>query len=375
MNTINWNETYTNISPKLLGICRRYIKDIATAEDIVQDSFIVAIQKENTLKDTKALHGWLSRIVINMAIHHLKETKKINFSNTYDYDFVDNSTLMNTNTLELDTKSMLLASDIDKNDILEAIDSLPEHHKSVFNMYVIDQFSHAEIAQTLTISVGTSKSNLSRARKAIQTYLFEKLKTKKVDDKKKRRFAFLLFLGLENRIFAQFYQSKFDGFEIAPKSPFSFLPENVNAPSMFVGLSKAVAVSKITIFSIVFIALIGSFVYFFNTNSKTKNTTKNQNKIVIVIENKQENNTNKPIVTNLDSLKTETTIATKTVSEKVVPNKISSTKKVENTIQNPIKKTEKASVEVPKDSLKTEKTKVVVVKKQIIKRDTIYVPK
>ena len=87
-----------------------------------------------------------------MAIHHLKETKKINLSTSYDYDLVDNSTLMNT--IELDNKSALLASDIDRNDILEAIDRLPEHHKSVFNMYVMDNFSHNEIAKTLAISVG-----------------------------------------------------------------------------------------------------------------------------------------------------------------------------------------------------------------------------
>lgn len=373
MNTINWNETYTNISPKLLGICRRYIKDIATAEDIVQDSFIVAIQKENSLKDTKALHSWLSRIVINMAIHHLKEIKKINFSSTDDCDFVDNAALMNTNTLELDTKSMLLASDIDRNDILEAIDSLAEHHKSVFNMYVIDQFSHAEIAQILSISIGTSKSNLSRARKAIQTYLIDKLKNKKVDDKKKRRFIFLLFLGLENRIFSQFYQSKFDGFEIKPKSPFAFSPKTVIPPSAFIGLPKAVSISKIAIFSIAIIVVIGSFFYFSNANSNIKHTTKNQNEIVI--GSKQENNTNKPIIIKLDSLKPETTIAIKTVSKKMLSGKINSTKKAENTTKKPIEKLKKIMVEVKKDSLKTEKPKVVVVKKQIIKRDTVYVPK
>ena len=110
MSNINWNKTYTNLSPKLLGICRRYIKDSATAEDIVQDSFIVAIQKEATLKDINALNSWLSRIVINMAIHHLKETKKINFSTSNEYELVDNSTLMNT--LEIDIKSTILASDI-----------------------------------------------------------------------------------------------------------------------------------------------------------------------------------------------------------------------------------------------------------------------
>ena len=70
--SINWNETYLKTSPKLLGICRRYIKDVATAEDIVQDSFIMAIQKQETLKDVNAVNGWLSKIVINMAIHHIK---------------------------------------------------------------------------------------------------------------------------------------------------------------------------------------------------------------------------------------------------------------------------------------------------------------
>ena len=366
MSTINWNETYTNISPKLLGICRRYIKDVATAEDIVQDSFIVAIQKENTLKDTKAINGWLSRIVINMAIHHLKETKKINFSTSDDYDLVDNSTLMNT--LELDNKSALLASDIDRNDILEAIDSLPEHHKSVFNMYVMDHFSHNEIAQTLAISVGTSKSNLSRARKAIQAYLFEKLKDKTVDKQKKRRIAFLLFFGLENRMFANFFQSKFLDFEIVAKKSFSFSPKNVTVPNQFVGLSKAVAVSKIAIFGIGFLSLIGVAFYFFNTNS-----TEKQNKIVI--KNKQENNDNPMITTKIDSLKTETK-SQKTFSENAVSNKMISTKTDEDIVQNPIAKTDKkAIVELKKDTTKAEKPKVVVIKKQIIKHDTIYVTK
>jgi RNA polymerase sigma factor (sigma-70 family) len=371
MTTINRNETYTNISPKLLGICRRYIKDIATAEDIVQDSFIIAIQKENTLKNTKAINGWLSRIVINMAIHHLKETKKINFSTSDDFDLVDNSTLMNT--LELDNKSALLASDIDQSDILEAIDRLPEHHKSVFNMYVMDNFSHNEIAQTLAISVGTSKSNLSRARKAIQNYLFEKLKDKTVDKKKKRRLAFLLFFGLENKIFARYYQSKFKDFEIVTKKSFSFAPKKVAVPHQFVGLKKAVALSNITVFSIGFIGLTGLGFYIVTPDLNTKNSTEKQNKITI--ENKQENSTNSSIVTKIDSLKKESR-PQKTVAEKVVSNKLISTKKDDNTIQQPVaQKNKKTITPTLKDSVQAEKPKVVVVKKQIIKRDTIYVAK
>lgn len=367
MSNINWNETYINISPKLLGICRRYIKDIATAEDIVQDSFIIAIQKENTLKDTKAINGWLSRIVINMAIHHLKETKKINFSTSDNYDLVDNSTLMNT--LELDNKSALLASDIDRNDILEAIDSLPDNHKSVFNMYVIDNFSHIEIAQTLAISVGTSKSNLFRAKKAIQNYLFEKLNDKTIDKQKKRRVAFLLFFGFENRMFANFHKSKFQDFEIVPKKSFSFTPKKIAVPHQFVGLTKSVALSKITIFSIGFIALTGLSLYLITPVSNTNKSIEKQNNITI--ENKQENISNSSIVTKIDTLKKESR-PQKKVAEKVVSNKLISTRKDDNTLAQKNKKTSALTL---LDSAQVEKQKVVVVKKQIIKRDTIYVAK
>ena len=260
MNLINWNETYTNISPKLLGICRRYIKDLATAEDIVQDSFMVAIQKENALKDINALNGWLSRIVINMAIHHLKETKKINFSTANDFDFVDNNTLMET--LELDNKTKLLASDLDRNDVLEAIDKLPEHHKSVFNMFVIDQFSHNDIAKTLDISVGTSKSHLSRARKSIQTFLLDKIKDKPVDESKKRRFAFLIFIGFGNSMFANFYQSKFQDFEIVAQKPFSFASKNVAEPSQFIGLTKVFSFAKIAFIAVGFLSVLSLGFYY-----------------------------------------------------------------------------------------------------------------
>jgi RNA polymerase sigma factor (sigma-70 family) len=364
MQETNWHEIYSTFSPKLLGICRRYIKDLATAEDILQDSFIVAIQKEHTLKDPKAINGWLSRIVINMAINHLKETKKINFSTSDGYDLVDNSTIMNT--LELDNKSALLASDINQNDILEAIDCLSEHHKSVFNMYVIDQFSHNEIAQTLAISVGTSKSSLSRARKAIQYYLFEKLKDKNVDKEKKRRIALLLLFGFENSMFANFYQSKFKNFEIVTRKPFLSSSKKVAAPHQFVGLSKAFTVSKIAVFSIGFLSLIGVSFYFLNANS-----TKNE----IIIEKKLRKNTNQSIATKIDSIKTKKELP-KSIAEKEVSKKIISTKKEKNTIPNSVaKRGEKISVATKKDSAKAEKPKVVVVKKQIIKRDTIYVTK
>ena len=360
MSPVNWQETYINISPKLLGICRRYIKDIATAEDIVQDSFMVAIQKENSLKDINALNGWLSRIVINMAIHHIKETKKINFSTINNDDLIENNTVMNT--LDVDNKSTLLASDIDRDDILQAIDNLPDHHKSVFNMYVMDHFSHNDIAKTLEISVGTSKSHLSRARKSIQTYLLEKIKEKQVDEKKKRRFAFLIFLGFGNSLFANFYQSKFQDFEIFAKNPFSISPKNVSIPTNFIGLTKTVSLVKIAVIGVTSTCVLGTGIYFYNSEKSIKN----QNSPIIqniepyiIIKQDSLKNTNSPKIISVPTEISEKTIASK--------KEIISTK---NTVLE-----EKPLVETKKDSSVSEKPKVIVIKKQIIKRDTIYVTK
>lgn len=363
MNTLNWNEIYRQTSPKLLGICRRYIKDSATAEDIIQDSFIVAIQKEQTLKDTNALNGWLSRIVINMAIHHLKEVKKINFSTHQDYEIVDSATVMNT--LETDTKSMLLASDLEKKDILQAIDQLPEHHKSVFNMYVIDQFSHSEIGKILNISVGTSKSHLSRARKTIQAFLLEKIKGKPVDEKKKRRIAFLLFLGFENRMFANFYKKPFQNFEINPQKTFEPTPQKIPVPNQFIGLTKVVSISKIIAISIAFLFITAVFFYDYSFNDKGI-SPKKQNKLNI--EYTTNRIKNKTVENRKDSVKNEkTTIGlTKTKT-------ISTREKVTVSKNNPQKTLEKPIVATQKDSVKNEPQKVVVIKKQIVKKDTVYV--
>jgi len=364
MDTIKWNEIYIKTSPKLLGICRRYIKDIATAEDIIQDSFIVAIQKESTLKNADALNGWLSRIVVNMAIHHLKEVKKINFSTQQDYEIVDSTTVMNT--YEIDTKSMLLASDLEKSDILEAIDQLPEHHKSVFNMYVIDQFTHNEISKILTISVGTSKSHLFRARKAVQAFLVEKIKGKAVDKKKKRRIAFLLFLGFENRMFANFYKRPFQDFEIQPQKTFEMASTKMPLPDQFIGLTKVALGSKIIVagFSCVFLTAIVWYVYTF-----TPTASPQEKRNILKIEPASGTVINPIVVTTKDSLKNKKPAIVPAQTET-----ISAAKKV-TVLKGKSEKTLEQPTAATPDPAQNEPQKVVVIKKQIVKKDTVYVTK
>lgn len=364
MATFNWNEIYSKTSPKLLGICRRYIKDLATAEDIIQDSFIVAIQKENTLKDANALNGWLSRIVINMAIHHLKETKKINFSTDQDCEIVDTTTLMNT--AEIDSKSILLASDLEKNDILEAIDQLPEHHKSVFNLYVIDQFSHVEIGKILNISTGTSKSHLFRARKAIQVFLLEKIQEKPVDQKKKRRVAFLLFLGFGNQMFANYYRKQFRDFEIQPEKKLELNSGKLPLPKDFIGLTQTTFAVKTIAASLVLISILSvlmyAYVFHYNVIPEQKTPELHPKPITNIIISQSLVNTADSVQNKTITVPNPNKKATVTTPEKATVLQNNTSKTTANSI-----------VTTLKDSIQEEPQKVVVIKKQIVKKDTIYV--
>lgn len=345
MQETNWHEIYVTLSPKLLGVCRRYIKDIATAEDIVQDAFIVAIQKERELKNKEALNGWLCRIVINRAINYLKTKQKLNFSSLTNLEYIEETNEMNI--IELDKKSALLASDFSNKELLEAIDSLSENHKSVFNLYIIDGFSHFEISKLLNVSVGTSKSSLSRARKNIQEFLFEKLSLHPKEKKKKRIIAFLLFLGFGNQLFANYYKKAFSGFEISPKNDFNPHKECNNLDLIL--LNTPIYRTKILKFIILFTGLVSFILFFFYNNATPKiiQETK-KNTIINTIDKKD-------TIRLSNEVKTSEKKKVKIEANKPLLNK--------NTLE---KKDSTANAETPK---------IVVIKKQIVKKDTVYVEK
>lgn len=345
MQETNWHEIYVTLSPKLLGVCRRYINDIATAEDIVQDAFIVAIQKEGELKNKEALNGWLCRIVINRAINYLKNEQKINFTSTTNFECVDETNEMNI--IELDKKSALLSSDFGHKELLEAIDSLSENHKSVFNLYIIDGFSHLEISKLLNVSIGTSKSSLSRARKNIQEFLFEKLSLHPKEKRKKRIIAFLLFLGFGNQLFANYYKKAFSGFEISPKNDFNPHKECNNLDLIL--LNTPIYRTKILKFIILFTGLVSLILFFFYNNATPKiiKETK-KNTIINTIDKKD-------TIRLSNEVKTSEKKKVKIEANKPLLNK--------NTLE---KKDSTANAETPK---------IVVIKKQIVKKDTVYVEK
>ena len=171
-----WDIIYKNNASKLLGICRRYVRDEQQAEDLMHNAFIAAINKIHTYSGTGAVEGWLRRLVINTALLYLRENKKMLFS---DSEPVENQAAADeADGAEETQRKVVEEAGFSREELLEAVDILPEHHKVVFNLYVIDGYTHNEIGEILNISGGTSKSHLARARKKIQQLLFEKAKMK-----------------------------------------------------------------------------------------------------------------------------------------------------------------------------------------------------
>ncbi|WP_144283917.1 RNA polymerase sigma factor [Chryseobacterium echinoideorum] len=216
MQKLNWQKIYLSYSPKLLGICRRYVADLQAAEDIVQDSFMTAIEKNQQLKDEKAVFGWLRKIVINNALQYIRKTSAENFAATEISEIAE---ITDTNPA-MDEKKHILIYDFTREELLKSIDSLPSHHKSVFNLYFIENYTHSEIAKLLQIPVNTSKSHLLRAKKSVQDYLMKNFGNR--ENTKNKTAQILVFLGLGGLLWAQTFQNKFLDFKIQPQKQSEF---------------------------------------------------------------------------------------------------------------------------------------------------------
>lgn len=147
-------------SPKMLSVCRYYIHDIHFAEDVMIKGFFKAFTKLNSYRKESSFYTWLKRIITYECIDFLRsKTHKLQYAEWDDsLDFV-------THDLEGNYTNQALQS---------LIDELPEGCRVIFNLYVMEDFKHKEIADKLQISIGTSKSQLSYARKFLQEKLKEK---------------------------------------------------------------------------------------------------------------------------------------------------------------------------------------------------------
>lgn len=162
---------YQSFYGKMLAVCMRYATDRNEAQDILHDGYIKVFSKLSGYEYKGSFEGWIRRIIVNNAIDFIRNKK----------DFIVNIN-EDTNIENIDDDSV----DIEENKIsqmkaeiiIELIQKLSPAYRTVFNMYVIEEYSHKEIAEELNISIGTSKSNLAKAKiklqKLFEEYNFEK---------------------------------------------------------------------------------------------------------------------------------------------------------------------------------------------------------
>ncbi len=150
---------YQSFYGKMLGICTRYANDINEAKDILQDGFIKVFIKLNTFENKGSLEGWVRRIVINNAIDHVRKKKD------FLVNFDDEETIFeNVKNGYYDEFEPEKYSDLKAEKIIKLVQKLSPAYRIVFNMFVIENYSHKEISEKLNISVGSSKSNLAKAK-------------------------------------------------------------------------------------------------------------------------------------------------------------------------------------------------------------------
>ncbi len=149
---------YDTYAPKMLSVCRQYIRDMHFAEDVMVNGFVKAFKKMDAFEHRGSFEGWLRKIMVRESITYLRKKQFVVF---------DDEKMPNENPYHIsDTDSLL-----DVEYVQELIDSLPEGYKMVFVLYAIEGYKHQEIAQMLDISIGTSKSQLFKARRLLQENL------------------------------------------------------------------------------------------------------------------------------------------------------------------------------------------------------------
>jgi RNA polymerase sigma factor (sigma-70 family) len=161
------HELYKRYAPKMYGVCLRYAGNVEEAEDILQEGFIKVFNKMTSFRGEGSFEGWIRRIFVNTAIEHYR--KKIYLQPITEYE---------ENTVE--GKYLSVLDDLAEKDIIQLVQQLSPGYRTVFNMYVVEGYTHKQIAEELGISEGTSKSQLSRAKLILQDLV------KKYIDKRKQ---------------------------------------------------------------------------------------------------------------------------------------------------------------------------------------------
>ena len=144
------------LSGKMMSLCLRYVGDHQTALDMLQDGFVTLFSKIDTYKGDGSFEGWARRIFATTCLMYLRKNDALKMS-----DDLQEARLMTSDT---PTQSQ----DVGYHELVKLISTMPEGYRAVFNLYVVEGFTHKEISQMLGVSEITSRTQLARARSWLQ---------------------------------------------------------------------------------------------------------------------------------------------------------------------------------------------------------------
>ncbi len=154
---------YDRMSPKMMGVCRRYIGDVSEAETVLVTAFLKVFNKINQFSGTGNFEGWVRRIMVNESLLYLRKNKSM--------------------YLDVDIEEAVIEPNygqaeylFEEQELLEMINNLPVGYRTVFNLYAIEGYSHKEIGEQMGINENTSKSQLSRARTILKNEVLKREK-------------------------------------------------------------------------------------------------------------------------------------------------------------------------------------------------------
>ncbi len=148
-------ELYQRYAPKMFGVCLRYAGTTDEAEDVLQEGFIKIFKKISSFRGEGSFEGWIRRIFVNTAIEHFRRK-------TYLQPITEKE------EVQVETQYLSVLDNLAEKDIINLVQQLSPGYRTVFNMYVVEGYTHKQIGDILGISEGTSKSQLSRAKIILQ---------------------------------------------------------------------------------------------------------------------------------------------------------------------------------------------------------------
>lgn len=159
-NRLAQKELFEKYSSKMLAVCRSYVSDFHHAEDCMLKAFVKVFKNIDSFKSQGSFEGWIRKIMVNECLDFIKLNKSMVYVDEFE--------------TEIETENF--DENLDEIDAFKILDQLPENYRTVFNLFVLEEYSHKEIAEILSISEANSKSQLFRAKRKLKELILQQKK-------------------------------------------------------------------------------------------------------------------------------------------------------------------------------------------------------